>query len=132
MCKECKTNPRLSFSRAAVFEPSPPTFYLARKMPDLLPSFAVLQWIQLDWPLPDAVVPMRGAKGLALAFAEMIDRPFAPVLKDPEAVEEDQTLLLIDAHSGIEEADAAISLLAEAFPKKSFLLSLFPYGIRDS
>ncbi len=131
LCKECKKGPRLSFSRAAIFDADPSAHYLARKRADLLVDFATLQWAQLDWPLPDAIVPMHGAKNLARDFAERIDCPFAPILKrggwcDVEAIEEDQVFLLIANENSVGEVREAISLLQETFPKKGFLLSLFP------
>lgn len=136
MCKQCKSNSRFPFRRAFAFHPTPPAFHLARTRPDLLASFFVLQWVRLDWPTPDVVVPMRGMKKIAKAFAEMIDRPFASVLKwrrcDFKAIEENQVLLLLDNQSGGEKISRAVSLLGETFPKKGFLLSLFPYDLVDS
>ena len=130
MCKTCIRAPPLSFERATVFEPFDPPAYLARTRPDLLASFALSQWVQLCWPMPDAVVPMRGAEEWGRKFAEMVERPFAPLLKrdgcDIEAIEEDQVLLLLAPQTSLEEVGVAISLLEETLPRKGLLLSLFP------
>jgi hypothetical protein len=135
LCKRCGTDADLPFSRASVFEATGPALHLARARPDLLAAFAARRWVELDWPFPDVVIPMRGAAKLALEFSSMIDRPYANLFKrkgcDAEAIETDMTLLLIDTGASLANAKEAIHSLAEAFPKKGFLLSLFPYALPD-
>ena len=136
MCRQCRIDPLIPFLRASVFDAAPPAFHLVRARPDLLADFAVRAWSGLAWPLPDAVVPMRGAKELALRFAELIERPFVPLFKrsgcDAEAIESDRVLLVIDRGNSFPDCQIAIEALAETFPKKGYLLSLFPYDSPDS
>ena len=134
MCRRCRKDPLLIFSRASVFDATEAAFQLARARPDLLAAFAVHQWAQLDWPVPDVVIPIGKAKKIAQMFAEMIERPYANILKrkerwecDDEAIDEDLVILLIDDHSPMPECQNAIGALTEASPKKGYLLSLFHY-----
>lgn len=130
LCSQCRKNPILSAVRAAVFDPNAPARFLGLEPPEGLASFAIYQWIQLEWPLPDAVIPMPDSVSIAKVFADTIQCPFIRALKGNceyrvDCLEEEGILLLIDRGNPIEKIQKAIISLSESFPKRIYLLTLF-------
>lgn len=100
---------------------------------DALAGFALFQWIQLEWPMPDAVIPMPDSVQVAAAFASFLKLPLVQALKitcdyHEDRLEDDQILLLFDVSNPLAQLQKAASALSEAFPKRIYLLSLFPYA----
>lgn len=131
LCKQCRQNRRLSPARAFVFDPESPAFFLDREATEGLAGFAVLQWLQLDWPPPDALIPMPDSGAIAQAFGAMLDIPVIQALKSSleyrdTGLEENGVLLLFDVSNSISDLLSASTALCEAFPKRIYLLSLFP------
>lgn len=97
-------------------------------------GFALIQWVQLDWPMPDAIIPMPDANSIEVgkALANLLERPFVRALSSAceykkDRLEEDQILLLFDACNPLAALKKTALFLSEAFPKKIYLLSLYPY-----
>ena len=133
LCSGCVKKPLLPFSTAWVFEEADPPRILSRQRPDTLSSFAQMQWAQLNWPRPDVLIPMPEAKKWSLDWACAADWPYADILSkkgdwrcDAEAIEEGLTLLVLDVESSAEDLREVCNALAQAFPKKGFILRLFP------
>ncbi len=136
---ECRYNRVLSAPRAYVFDPQSPAHYLDLEAVDAMASFAILQWIQLDWPFPNAVISMPDKDSVAIgrAFAHLLNIPFMRALTfDCEyktaRLEEDQILLLFDVSNPIKLLKKASLSLGEASPKRIYLLSLLPYDFPPS
>jgi hypothetical protein len=137
LCRKCLRKPELPFRRAYVFEDTEPSRILAKQPIDTIAAFMMKSFISLEWPLPDIVIPMPGAKAAALKFSEMIHKPIANLFSkgwkgDVEAIDTGLILLVIDLGHSLEECKLAISSLAEASPKRGYLLSLFPLPILKS
>jgi len=134
LCSRCRDKPLFTAIRATVFDRESPAHFLGLDAVDAMASFAFLQWVQLEWPIPFAIIPMPEAADLAKSLSKLIDCPFVPALKWgtqylENSLEEDRELLLIDISSPIELLQKAIDALSESFPKRIYLLTLFPYGI---
>lgn len=136
LCGQCRWKRRLPIVRAYVFDPGSPAFFLGCEEAEAIASFAVVQWVQLEWPVPDAIIPMPDAdsKAIGRALAVMLEVPFVQALRiDCEYVEDrledDGYFLLFDVSNPIENLGKAALALSEAFPKKIDLLSLFPSEI---
>jgi len=119
--------------RAYVFDPESPAYRLGLEAIHAMASFTFLQWIQLEWPLPDVIVPMpdRESVAIGLSFALLIDRPFARALRGDceykeNRLEEDQEVLLFDVSNPVEQLRKAALSLSESFPKRVRLISLMP------
>jgi hypothetical protein len=135
LCSLCRDKPILNAVRATVFDSESPGRYLGLDSPDAMAGFALLQWIQLEWPMPYAIVPMPDpeSQAVAKAFAALLDLPYIQALQgDGEyregRLEEDEYLLLIDVSSSVAKLKKATDSLVGAFPKRIFLLTLFPYA----
>lgn len=131
LCPQCRQNRRLNAVRAYVFDLRSPARYLGVDAPLAMASFALIQWIQLEWPVPDAIIPMPDSISMGSAFAKLLEVPFVRALRfdgeyKEDRLEEDQTLLLFDVSNPIEKLQKASSALSESFPKRVYLLSLFP------
>jgi hypothetical protein len=120
--------------RAYVFDPESPAFHLGCEAVDPMAGFAIVQWIQLEWPMPDAIVPMPDPDSTAIgkSFARMLDRPLAKALRPnceyiEDRLEEEGELLLFDVSNSVELLRKAAFALSEAFPKRTYILSLLPY-----
>lgn len=136
LCKRCREEKLFSFPRAYVFEPESPAHLLGFEKVEAMAGFALLQWIQLDWPDPDAIVPMSDSKGIAFAFAKLLEIPFVQAINFAheyyeDRLEEGQTLLLFDVSNRIPDLQKATRKLAQASPKIIYILSLFPDVNRD-
>lgn len=132
LCSQCRRGTLLPALRAYVFDPESPARYLGLDPVRGLAGFALLQWVQLEWPWPDAIVPMPDALALGKAFARLIDRPLVRALRPngsyrEDRLEENSQILLIDISSPLEILQRATAALSESFPKRVFLLTLFPY-----
>jgi hypothetical protein len=97
-------------------------------------GFAFYQWVQLEWPQPDAIVPMPDKHSVEIgrALADLMDASFATSLRKShsyreESLEEEATLLLFDSGEPFPLLQKAVESLLEAFPKNIYVLSLFPY-----
>lgn len=133
LCHRCKKEPLLPFAKASVFEHDDPTRILFFQRPDMAASFAQMQWVQLDWPRPDVVVPTPNAKQWALDWAFTRNLPYADILSnngvwlcDAEEIEEELTLLVLDVESSLEDLLGVCHALAHTFPKNGYILRLFP------
>jgi len=135
LCRICQRDPWLPFPFAYVFESSAQAYRLCREgkeHPDAMTAFMVVQWEKLRWPIPDVVVPLPGARCFAKSFSSWLETSYAPVLSrcldqwdcDVEALQEDQTLLLLGEKVSRSMLQGAIEALSEAFPKKIYVLSL--------
>lgn len=135
LCKQCRHQKHLSAIRAYVFDPESPAFFLGTDAVEAMAGFAVLQWIQLEWPLPGSVIPMPDRESIAIgrAFADFLEVPFVPALKSDysykiDRLEEDEELLVFDVSNPRQTLQKGTSALAESFPKRIYILSLLPYG----
>lgn len=131
LCSQCRQEPLLTATRAYVFDPASPARYLGTEYIDAMASFALLQWIQLEWFVPDAIIPMPDSIPMGRAFAELLNIPFVRALSNDceykeDRLEEEQILLLFDVSNPIENLQKASHALSEAFPKRIYLLSLLP------
>jgi hypothetical protein len=136
ICPRCRNKAVLPFPSAFVFEPTPPSFRLCsicKEDPESLAAFAVVQWERLDWPMPDIVLSLPRAKGLARAFASLLGSFFADALKqrgewecNTSFLEEDSLILLLSLGNSFNEINQAIEAVSDAFPKKIYVLSLYP------
>jgi hypothetical protein len=139
LCLQCRKEKWLPIVRAYVFDPESPAHFLGTEALDAMAGFALIQWIQLEWPLPDGIVPMPDADSIAIggALARQLNVPFIRALNSDwsykeDRLEEDQELLLFDVSNSIEKLKKAAYALGEAFPKRVYLLSLLPYANRLS
>jgi len=100
-CKHCQKNPSLFYRQAAAFDYIGPAASLIKKLkygdrPHLakgMAAFLVTQFLRLNWPFPDAIVPVplsfshwlnRGYNQSALIAQEMshfLQVPFRDILK---------------------------------------------------
>lgn len=138
ICPQCLFKPDLHIERAYVFEPHSPMELLSVHQSKGIAGFALYQWVQLEWPLPDAVVPMPDAdsKQFAQDFSMLLNVPLIHALGrslsyKEDRIVEDQTLLLFDAKNRTQEEQKAALALRESFPKRIYLLKLFPTSIFD-
>src|SRR6185369_2122546 len=97
-------------------------------------GFAIVQWIQLDWPMPDVVIPMpdRHSMLIGSAFAQILNVPFAKALRwnldyREDRLEEDLVCLMFDAKSSLADLKKGSRELLRAFPKRIYILSLGSY-----
>lgn len=135
LCKQCRYRPILPLVRATVFDAESPARLLGLDSVKAMAGFALVQWIQLEWPVPDAIIPMPDADSIALgrAFASLIDRPFVRALNSSgeyqeDRLDEDGELLLIDISHPVDALRKAALALAASFPKRIYLLTLLPYA----
>ena len=135
LCSQCRKEKILPAIRAYVFDPESPAHHLALEPPDGMASFALIQWVALDWPLPDAVIPMpdRDSVEIGRMFAFLLNIPFMKALRancdyKEDRLEEGKELLLFDVSHPVETLQKATLALSEAFPKRIYLLSLVPYA----
>lgn len=134
VCKRCRGVPALPFVRGIVFEAEAPVWRLRHEAWDAIAGFAYNQWVRLEWPDPDALVPMPDADSerFGQAFAKLMDKPLIRCLfpSDPEPrhdrIEEGLSLLLLDASNPEPRLQKACLALAETSPKRVHLLSLIP------
>lgn len=134
LCAECRHNQRLPIVRAHVFDSESNAHFLSLEANDAMASFSLIQWIQLEWPFPDAIIPMPNAHALAIgrSLAKLLQRPLIRALSfsweyQEERLEEHQTLLLFDVSSPLPILEKAALALSASFPKRIYLLNLFPY-----
>ena len=137
VCRHCRKKAILPFPSAFVFEPTLPALHLCsmrKEDPETLAAFAVIQWERLDWPMPDVVIPLPKASGLARAFASWLGCFFVDVIDHwngewnckTSILEEEAQILLISVDNTYDDIAKAIEEICEAFPKKIFVLSLTP------
>lgn len=117
---------------AYVFDPESPASLLDREAIEALAGFAFWQWVQLEWPKPDVLIPMPGALSIASSFANLLECPLVQALSSScdyrkGRLEDNQMLLLFDVHSSIQDLERAALSLMQAFPKRSYLLTLFSH-----
>lgn len=129
-CIPCKRRTfLLPFTRAVVFEPTPPTRFLCKEKGEALAGFAFYQWVQLEWDIPDIVIPMPGMELVAKAFSMFLNfgsgspSPYYSQL-DPSLFEKGLTFLILDEKSSLKTLRKTIYPLTETSPKKIFQLSL--------
>jgi hypothetical protein len=124
--------PFLPFAKAFVFERAPASLYLASHREDLMASFLICQFAKLSWQMPDLVVCSSDMKQIGYLFAKTIDRSLIPFPRDiekfdPEKIEEDSIILMLDRGSPLEKQRKRMQALLGSFPKKGYLLSLFAH-----
>lgn len=139
LCLQCRQEKILPIARAYVFDPESPARFLGVEAIDAMAGFALVQWIQLEWPIPDGIIPMPDADSIAIgsSLARLLNVPFIRALNrdwsyKEDRLEEDQELILFDVSNSIEKLKKAAYALGEAFPKRVYLLSLLPYVDRLS
>ena len=147
ICQTCRKSPDLFFARAFVFEASGAAFLIERKMEEAeeaLAAFAFLFWQRLGWKPPDAVIPLPDEHGrksplrIAKRFAQWIEKPCILGLKktytgylkpdlilSKKKLPEDHSWLLFDGSSTLSWKKKASERIADAFPKKAMILSLY-------
>jgi hypothetical protein len=131
LCRQCVKKPIFSFTHAFIFEETAPAFYLTRLESETIASFAIYAFIQLEWPVPDIIIPMPDCKEIALKFSEMLEKPLART--DPETIEEDKILLIMNRNSSVEQLRKVLGELSVTSPKRGFILSLFqPKSMENS
>lgn len=131
LCKQCREEKVISAIRAFVFDPESPAHLLGFEKVEAMAGFALLQWIQLDWPYPDVIVPMPDSKRIAFAVAKALETPFVQALNFSheyyeDRLEEGQIILLFDVSNQISDLQKATRSLARSCPKIIYLLSLLP------
>ncbi len=137
ICQRCRNKAALPFPAAFVFEATPAALLLSsmvKENPEAMASFALVQWERLDWPIPDIILPLPKAKGLARGFASLLNCFFADALKDGSEgwecdtsfFQEDSSVLLISVGNSFDEIHQAFDAVSDAFPKRVFVLSLVP------
>ncbi|HSX37249.1 MAG TPA: hypothetical protein VLE95_00275 [Chlamydiales bacterium] len=139
ICPQCRNKPQLAFPSAFVFETSSPALYLCQaaieECPEVLASFAFVQWERLGWPIPDVVIPCPGSLLVAKPFACLLNRPCFNVLRswngnwscDTSVLNEDRCFLLFSMENSMDDLASGIDALIQAFPKKIFVLTLMPF-----
>jgi hypothetical protein len=139
LCQQCRQDPLLPAVRATVFDSESPARLLGLDSCNAMAGFTVLQWIQLEWPLPDAIISMPDPDSLSLgrAFATLLDCPFVRALDSAcayreDRLEEEQELLLIDVSNPLPVLQKAALSLCQSSPKRIYLLTLFPYALSVS
>ena len=132
LCAQCRKEKLLPVVRAYVFDPESPAYRLGWEAVDAMAGFAFVQWIQLEWPLPDMIVPMPNRESVAIgaSLARLIDRPIARALTGDceykeDRLEEDQEILLFDVSNPMGLLKRGSGALFESFPKRIRILSLF-------
>jgi hypothetical protein len=125
LCTQCGEKPPLPATRAYVFESNAPIGRLGFDFPEAYAAFAYYQWVQLEWPLPDAIVSMpdRDSRAIAKVFASLLELPLISYRDDLDQLE----LLLFDACNSLEIIRNETYKLVESFPKRIFILSLLNY-----
>lgn len=123
LCRRCVNKPIFSFTHAFIFEETDPAFHLARIDSETVAAFAIYAFIQLDWPIPDIVIPTPESREIALKFAEMLERPLGKI--DPETIEEGKILLIFNKNQSIEDLQKVLRKLSLASPKRGFIISIF-------
>lgn len=134
LCSRCREKKDLPAPRAFVFDPESPAHLLGYEPPEALAGFAYLQWIQLEWPLMDGIVPMpdSSSRSIGNALSQLMGVPLLSALNSQnsyreEYLDEDLELLLFDVNSSLEALRQSSISLLESFPKRIYILSLFPY-----
>ena len=149
LCQKCRTAPDFCFPRARLFEWSPPASILRSKIGEeevdiATASMALIFWHRLGWDVPDLIVEVPHESGskkcscIIRAFASLLGCPFIPLLKRKYgaflmssiglkeiSIEPERSILLIDPGSRVEWLQQACTQIAEVFPKKGMILSLF-------
>ncbi len=134
LCQQCRRQPILPAVRATVFASCDLVHHFTLDYIEGLAAFCVVQWIQLEWPMPDVIIPMPDPNSIALgrAIADLLQRPFARVWSfgtyRDELLEEGGKWLLIDFSNPTPMLQKATSELMSSFPKRIYLLTLFPYA----
>ena len=133
LCDQCKRQPHLYSARAYVFDWGAPVWHLRRDADAAMAGFALLQWVQLEWPWPDLVIPMpdSASKAIGSFLADFLERPLVAASRVHHHPE-DLQFLLIDAGNPLSSLKKVETLLLEAFPKRIHLLSLSPYDPFDT
>ena len=138
LCPQCQSEPHLIAPYACVFHSTDAARRLClekKERSEAIAAFIMNQWIRLDWPTPQWVIPMPRAKALVKHFSSWLSVPYVDILSvcqgswecAVEKVEEDQILLLIDLQSTFVELEKALDALIRAFPKRIYVLSLSHY-----
>lgn len=135
LCAQCLQKPFLPVIRAYVFDPASPAKILGLEAIDAMAGFAFVQWTQLEWDVPDAIIPMpdRDSVAIGKTFSRLMDLPFIRALESDftykeDRLEEEQTLLIFDVANRRERLLQASLALSESFPKITYLLSLHSYA----
>lgn len=139
LCFRCIKRADFFFKRASVFERKGAPFYLGTSYPEEMAGFMMLQWLALEWPFPDLILafPDRVSRLIGKQMASWLGVAYGSPFKVwsqnliPDVLPEEATLLMIDVGLPVEALKRYEKQIAEAFPKKCFLLSLFPYALAD-
>jgi hypothetical protein len=140
LCGRCHHKPLLPFPRAALFAKEAPICRLIDREESIAPvaGFAFYQWMRLHWTDPDLIasIPPHRPK-IARFFSEFTQKPCPNLFRratwplhplrwevKQQMIEEDMTLLLFDNGCTFKELQMACQAIAQAFPKKVYVLSL--------
>ncbi len=139
MCAQCRREPLLPAARAFVFDGEAPARLLGFDAVEAFAGFAFNQWTRLEWPEPDAIIPMPDCESSALGkvFAALTNRTVTKALHGEgewmelraDPLKEGDELLLIDVSNPLHRLQKAVSILSESFPKRIYLLTLFQYVV---
>ncbi len=129
-CARCRRGLPLTVARAFAFDPQAPLLALCACAPEELAGFVAYQWVQLDWPIPDAILslPDTASFRLSKAVSHLLCRPWIEVreIKSPGL-----ELLIVDAISPFDHIRRGVRPVLETSPKSIYQLSLAPYGFRN-
>lgn len=135
LCPTCLHHPLLPIPQAFVFAPTAPIWRLQKEAAKALAGFAVYQWDRLHWGFFTRVIPFPDPASIEIgrAFASFFNCPLQKVLLQEgeeivlkeKRLEPHQDLLLIGHRPSQELVQKAILALAQAFPKRMYLLRLF-------
>ena len=133
-CRTCKKAPQFPCTRACVFDGQSPVRQLIyhEETHEALAALAFYQSVQLHWPVPDVIIPVLARPLVMHSFAAHHQRPCPELFirQDPwslreELLDEHQTILLFDEGATHEQLQQATRAIADASPKKTYLLSLW-------
>ncbi len=135
LCAQCRQKAHLPVERAYVFNPDAPIWRLREEHGKALAAYAIYQWIRLDWPLPDVIIPMPEKESVEAGkyFSQFLDIPYISLLRKGEMgydlrkknIDEGKIFLLIDVDNPLDLLQKAAYALSEVLPKKIYLLSWF-------
>lgn len=134
-CRSCRENKRWHFKMAATLETKAPvmTFIQSvQRMPflaKLAASLMVVQFNELNWPLPDAIMIFpRSLKGIIFngkGADYLIAKEFAKLLQLPlKRKARDQIVLVIAESLDYEKDSSKMELIMNQCPKKAYFLAL--------
>lgn len=137
VCSVCRKSPSLPIPSAFIFEATIQAKLFCRQIddaPEAIAGFFVFQWTELNWPIPDAILPLDSffsiAKTMALWLDSIAIRHWKKSLSSIEALGEGKTFLILGKKQCIAEMREYLAFLSRASPKKIYLLTLVDHDHR--